>query len=445
MSRVKPDKFFQLPEFLTHKGSEFISSNSYICAQMRNSTIFTLSNGIRVVHQYIPTTNIVHCGIFLGIGSRDENTANQGIAHFWEHMAFKGTRKRTSLDIIESLDSIGGELNAFTDKEKVVFYASVRDRYFEKAVDVLTDITFQSIFPQKELEKERGVIIEEMAMYFDSPDDSLQDELEAVIFRNHPMGMNILGNEQTVRGFRKKDFVSFFADHADNRNIVFSCIGNIPLGQVEHLAKKYLERTPQFKSSATRKKFNRYKQFEKILLRGVKQSRCAIGRNAYPLLHEDRIPFYLMSNIIGGPGMNSRLSLSVREKHGLVYAIDAHYHAYSDTGMFAIYFGAEPKHVKKCLTLIRREMDKLCGRRLTLGELASAKEQIKGQLALSEENNLGLMIMMGRAVLDHDRVPLLEEVFDKIDQVNSLTLQRVANEMFDESKLSYLFMEPAIK
>ncbi|MDH4092923.1 MAG: insulinase family protein [Cyclobacteriaceae bacterium] len=412
---------------------------------MRNCTIFKLSNGIRVVHQQITTTNIVHCGIFLGIGSRDENPANQGIAHFWEHMGFKGTKKRTSLDIIESLDSIGGELNAFTDKEKVVFYASVRDQYFERAVDVLTDITFQSTFPKNEIQKERSVILEEMAMYFDSPDDSLQDELEAVIFRNHPMGMNILGNEETVRSFRKKDFVSFFADHADNRNIVFSCIGNISLSEVERMAKKYLERRPAFKSTLKRKKFSAYDRREKVIQRGVKQSRCAIGRDAYPLFNENRIPFYLMSNILGGPGMNSRLSLSVREKYGLVYAIDAHYLSYSDTGMFAIYFGTEPKQVKKCMALIRKEMDKLADKRLRPYELASAKEQIKGQLALSEENNLGLMIMMGRAVIDFGRVPQIEEVFDKIDQVTSLSLQQVANEMFDEEKLSYLLMEPTLK
>lgn len=412
---------------------------------MRNCAIFKLSNGIRVVHQQITTTNIVHCGIFLGIGSRDEKPANQGIAHFWEHMGFKGTKKRTSLDIIESLDSIGGELNAFTDKEKVVFYASVRDQYFERAVDVLTDITFQSTFPKNEIQKERSVILEEMAMYFDSPDDSLQDELEAVIFKNHPMGMNILGNEETVRSFRKKDFVSFFADHADNRNIVFSCIGNISLSEVERMAKKYLERRPTFKSTLKRKKFNAYDRREKVIQRGVKQSRCAIGRDAYPLFNENRIPFYLMSNILGGPGMNSRLSLSVREKYGLVYAIDAHYLSYSDTGMFAIYFGTEPKQVKKCIALIRREMDKLADKRLRPYELASVKEQIKGQLALSEENNLGLMIMMGRAVIDFGRVPQIEEVFDKIDQVTSLSLQQVANEMFDEEKLSYLHMEPTLK
>lgn len=412
---------------------------------MRTINSFRLSNGIRVVHQYIPTTNIVHCGIFLGIGSRDETTKNQGIAHFWEHMAFKGTKKRTSIDIIESLDSIGGELNAFTDKEKIVFYASVRDRYFERAVDVLTDITFKSTFPVKELEKERGVILEEMSMYFDSPDDSLQDELEALIFKNHPLGMNILGSAETVKNFRKKDFVSFFGEHADSRKIVFSVIGNVTLGEVERMARKYFERNPMFKSNARRKKFQVYKQEEKILQREVKQSRCGIGRDAYPLLHENRIPFYVMSNIIGGPGMNSRLSMSVREKHGLVYSIDANYMAYSDTGMFAIYFGTEPKQVSKCMKLINREMEKLRHRRLSPSELASAKEQIKGQLALSEENNLGLMIMMGRAIIDHDRVPPLKEVFEKIDNVSSLSLQSVANEMFDETKLSYLFMEPVSK
>lgn len=398
-----------------------------------------------MVHQHITTTNIVHCGLFLGVGSRDETTVNQGIAHFWEHMAFKGTRRRTSIDIIKSLDSIGGELNAFTDKEKIVFYASVRDEYFERAMDVLTDITFQSTFPVKELEKERGVILEEMAMYIDSPDDSLQDELEAVVFRNHPMGMNILGNEMTVRAFRKRDFVNFFANHADNREIVFSVIGNISLENTEKLALKYLERKPTLRSTARRKKFTVYEQYEKVLQRGVKQSRCAIGRDAYPMMHENRIPFYLLNNIFGGPGMNSRLSLSVRERHGLVYSIDSHYNAYSDTGMFAIYFGTEPKQVKKCMKLIRKEMDKLCAKKLSPAALASAKDQIKGQLALSEENNLGIMIMMGRAVLDHNRVPSLDEVFEKIDAVSARSLQQVANEIFDEEKLSYLYMEPVVK
>ncbi len=409
---------------------------------MRNCTIFTLSNGIRVVHQFIPTSQIVHCGIFLGMGSRDETLANQGIAHFWEHMAFKGTKKRTSLDIITSLDSIGGELNAFTDKEKVVFYASVRDNYFELAVDVLTDITFKSVFPENELEKERGVIIEEMGMYFDNPDDSMQDELEALIFKNHPMGMNILGTKETVLSMKRKDFKSFFNEQIDNRKIVFSCVGNITLEQVEKLMKKYLEKIPLRKSIAKRKKFKTYRKRELILHRGVKQSRFAIGREAYPFLHPNRIPFYLLTNILGGPCMNSKLNLAVREKYGLVYSIDAQYLSYADTGMFAIYFGTEPKQGIKCLSLVRKELDKLSDKRISEREFLSTKEQIKGQLAMSEENNLGLMIMMGRAVIDLNRVPLLQEVYDKIDAVTAKTVQDVAQEMFDEKMLSYLVMEP---
>ena len=411
---------------------------------MRKCTIFELSNGIRVVHQYVPTTSIVHCGIVIGIGSRDETIDTQGIAHFWEHMAFKGTKKRTSLDIIKSLDCVGGELNAFTDKEKIVFYASVRDQYFERAVDVLTDITFQSTFPEKELEKERGVILEEMAMYFDNPDDALQDELEALIFKGHAIGMNILGNEQTVRSFKKKDFISFFRKHADSRKIVFSCVGNIPLAQVEKIAKMYLETRPVFRSNVKRKKFGAYKQREAILQRGVKQTRCAFGRDAYPVMNHKRIPFFLLNNILGGPGMNSRLSLSIREKYGLVYAIDAQYMAYADTGMFAIYFGTEPKQVAKCMTLVRRELNRLCDSPLSARELASAKEQLKGQLALSEENNQGLMIMMGRAVIDLDRVPPLEEVYDKINDVDAAMLQDIACEMFSEDKLSSLIIEPKL-
>jgi predicted Zn-dependent peptidase len=386
----------------------------------------------------------VHCGIVIGIGSRDETIDTQGIAHFWEHMAFKGTKKRSSLDIIKSLDSVGGELNAFTDKEKIVFYASVRDQYFERAVDVLTDITFQSTFPEKELEKERGVILEEMAMYFDSPDEALQDELEALIFKGHAIGMNILGNEQTVRSFKKKDFKAFFRKHADSRKIVFSCVGNIPLAQVEKIAQMYLETRPVFKSNIKRKKFNAYKQREAILQRGVKQTRCAFGRDAYPLMNHKRIPFFLLNNILGGPGMNSRLSLSIRERYGLVYAIDAQYMAYADTGMFAIYFGTEPKQVSKCMTLVRRELDRLCDMPLSARELASAKEQLKGQLALSEENNQGLMIMMGRAVIDLDRVPPLEEVYDKINDVDASKLQDIACEMFNEDKLSSLIIEPKL-
>lgn len=409
---------------------------------MRNIKIFRLSNGIRVVHQQLATTKIVHCGIIIDIGSRDENTDNQGIAHFWEHMAFKGTKRRRSFNIINSLDSVGGELNAYTDKEKVVFYASVRDQYFERAVDVLTDITFHSVFPDYQIEKERGVILEEMAMYLDSPDDSLQDEFESIVYKDHPMGMNILGKPETVNSFTKNDFLSFFKNHLGTDKIVFSVVGNINLEEVERMARKYLEVVVTKKAKARRKKFKLYKPREQILTRTIKQAKCAIGRDAYPVFDEKRIPMFLLVNILGGPGMNSKLNLALREKHGFVYSIDAHYIPYTDTGMFAVFFGTEPRQLDRCITLIGKELNKFCEKPLTERQLASAKEQMKGQLAMAEENNLSLMLSMGRSVLDVGRVPSLEEIYYQIDEIDSFTLRDVAQEMFDETRLSYLIMQP---
>ncbi|MFD0999266.1 M16 family metallopeptidase [Ohtaekwangia kribbensis] len=409
---------------------------------MRDCTIFTLTNGLRVVHQRITTSAIVHCGLVLDIGSRDESILNQGIAHFWEHMAFKGTRKRKTLDIINSLDSVGGELNAYTDKEKIAFYASARKEYFERAVDLLSDITFHSVFPEKELEKERGVILEEMAMYLDSPDESLQDEFESVVYKNHPMGMNILGRAETINAFQKKDFVSFFKGHINTKKVVFSCVGDIALDEVERLAKKYLENFKTHQLNGRRKKFSSYKPAYQVLERTVKQAKCAIGGEAYPVHNGNRVPLYLLVNILGGPGMNSRLNLSLREKYGLVYSVDAHYIPYSDTGMFAVFFGTEPKQLDKCINLVKKELLKFCDKPLSRPQLAAAKEQIKGQLAMSEENNLSLMLMMARSVLLYNRVPRLEEIFHTIDNTNAQKLQDVAQDIFDEKKLSLLTMVP---
>jgi predicted Zn-dependent peptidase len=395
-----------------------------------------------VVHQRITTSAIVHCGLVLDIGSRDESILNQGIAHFWEHMAFKGTRKRKTLDIINSLDSVGGELNAYTDKEKIAFYASVRKEYFERAVDLLSDITFHSVFPEKELEKERGVILEEMAMYLDSPDESLQDEFESIVFKNHPMGMNILGRAETINAFQKKDFVSFFKGHINAKKVVFSCVGDIALEEVERLAKKYLENFKTHQLNGRRKKFASYKPGYQVLERTVKQAKCAIGGEAYPVHNGNRVPLYLLVNILGGPGMNSRLNLSLREKYGLVYSVDAHYIPYSDTGMFAVFFGTEPKQLDKCINLVKKELLKFCDKPLSRPQLAAAKEQIKGQLAMSEENNLSLMLMMARSVLLYNRVPRLEEIFQTIDNTDAQKLQDVAQDIFDEKKLSLLTMVP---
>lgn len=411
---------------------------------MRNEYFFTLPNGIRVAYQHVPATKIVHCGIFLDVGSRDETTANQGIAHFWEHMAFKGTEKRKSFHIISSLDAVGGELNAYTDKEKIVFYASVRDQYTERAIDILSDITFHSVFPQAQIEKERGVILEEMAMYVDMPDDSLQDEFDALVFKNHPMGMNILGTRETVSSFMRKDFVNFYLDHIDTSRIVFSCVGNLAVDKIEKLVNKYL-RVPRATRKGKRKRAGKYVPREKEITRQVKQGRCAMGREAYPIDHENRIPFYMLVNMLGGPGMNSRLNISLREKYGFVYSVDAHFVSYTDTGMFVIYFGTEMKQLDKCIGLVKKELIKFCDETLSPRQLAAGKEQIKGQLAMSEENNLNQMMMMGRSVLNRGYVPSLDEIFALIDQTDARKIQTMAREMFNPNQLSYLKMVPIKK
>ncbi|NJM26688.1 MAG: insulinase family protein [Bacteroidia bacterium] len=403
---------------------------------MRDCSIIKLSNGIRIVHQYIPTTQIVHCGIFLGVGSRDETPANQGIAHFWEHMAFKGTRRRKAFHIINSLDAVGGELNAYTDKERVVFYASVRNEHLGRAVDILSDITFHSIFPENEIEKERGVILEEMAMYMDDPDDTLQDEFEHALYGNHPLGMNILGTPQSVRSFRRRDFKSFVKSNLSTDKIVFSCIGNVTRERVEQLATQYFEPLPTVKVRKRRKKFSVYQPTEKILERPVKQAKCAFGRDAFSLHHADRIPFYLLTNILGGPGMNSRLNLALRERRGYVYSVEAVYVPYSDTGMFAVFFGTKPRQLDRCISLVKKEMAQLADKPLSQRQLHAAKEQVIGQLAIAEENNLSLMMMMGRTVLDFGRVPSLVEIFDTIADTKALKLQQLARTMFDEKRMS---------
>jgi predicted Zn-dependent peptidase len=411
-------------------------------AAMREYEVHTLKNGIRVIHNRVTTTKIVHCGIMLDIGSRDESTTNQGIAHFWEHMAFKGTRKRKAFHIINRLESLGGELNAFTDKEKILFFASLRDDYFERALELLTDITFDSIFPSPQIEKERNVILEEMSMYHDDPDDSLQDEFDSVIFTGHPLGMNILGTEKTVRSFKRKDFTSFVKEHLDTKRIVFSCVGNIPMEQVVRLAEKHLGAIPASSSKKKRIQFSGYKPKHVVLKKAVKQSRCAIGRPAYSFSHENRSPFYMLSSILGGSGMNSRLNLALREKYGFVYSIGAQFAPFTDTGLFVISFGTEPSQVKRGISLVKQELRRLRDEPLGVKQLASSKEQILGQIAMAEENNASFMIMMARNLLDQGRVTSLQEIFDRVKGTTSLQLQKLANEMFDERMLSSLIVEP---
>jgi predicted Zn-dependent peptidase len=404
--------------------------------------IHTLPNGIRILHKQVLHTKIAHSGFTLDIGSRDENENQLGLAHFWEHMAFKGTEKRKAYHILNRLESVGGELNAYTTKEKICFYASILDAHFEKAFELLSDITFHSVFPEKEIEKERGVILEEMSMYLDTPEDAIVDEFDSVIFPNHPLGNNILGTTESVSGFHKADFFDFLRENFSTDRLVFASVSNLPFEKVVKLAQKYLAPIPAKILHRERKPFKHYKPQTITLQKPINQAHCMIGAPAYALSDEKRIPFFMLSNLIGGPGMNSRLNLAVREKYGLVYTIDASYTAYIDTGLFNIYFGTEKKQLARTTDLVLKELKKLREKPLTATQLHNTQSQLMGQLAMAEESNIGYMMMMGKSILDLNRIDSLNDIFDQIKKTSASDLQYIANEILAEDKLSFLNYVP---
>ncbi len=401
-----------------------------------------LDNGIRIVHQRVTNTKIVHCGFMLDIGSRDESPEEQGLAHFWEHMAFKGTEKRKAYHILNRIESVGGELNAYTTKEKVTFYTSVLDTHFQKAVELLSDITFHSIFPEKQVRRERNVILEEMAMYYDSPEDAIQDDFDGMIFKDHSLGANILGTRETVSGFHRKDFLRFIGNRLDTSRIVVSVVGNIPFSRVIRIVEKYLKDIPQQRSGMVRQPFTNYSPGNKSEVRPITQAHCAMGGIALPVGHPERLKFFMLLNILGGPGMNSRLNMALREKHGFVYSVDASYHGYTDTGMYGIFFATEKKQLERSIRLVMREIRLLREKPLGKLQLHAAKQQLKGQLAMAEENNTSLMLMMAKSLLDLEKIEPIEAIFNEIKATTSNELCDIANELFVEDSMSQLIFLP---
>ncbi len=409
---------------------------------MKEFEILTLDNGIRVVYKQVTTTKIAHCGIAIDVGSRDEAPAQFGVAHFWEHMAFKGTSNRKSHHILNSIDSVGGELNAYTTKEKVYFYTSVLDRFVEKAFDILSDITFNSIFPEKQIERERQIILEEMAMYNDTPDDAIQDELEDQIFKNHPLGHNILGNTKTVRSFTKPHFDNFISSTVDTSRIVVSIVGNLKLSKVKRLVDKYLGIIPK---SVTKKRepLNvAHTGTHRIIEKPISQAHVGIGIPTFGITDERRVPLAMISNLLGGPSMNTRLNMLLREKMAYVYGIDAHYAAYFDTGLFSIFYGTEEKNLNKSKKAVFRELERMKNTPLGSVQLHKLKEQMLGQLAMAEESYASLMLAMAKSLLDLGSIQSIDDVFKEIELVTAKEIQSVSNDVFQKDMISTLTFKP---
>lgn len=401
-----------------------------------------LSNGMRVVHKEVTHTKIAHLGIMLDIGSRDEAREEQGLAHFWEHMAFKGTRKRKAFHIINRLESLGGELNAYTTKEKICFYATVLHNHFEKALELLWDITFNATFPENQINKERQVILEEMSMYKDSPEDALQDEFDELVFTDHALGANILGTVNTVSRFQHDDFQKFVQNHLNTEKIIISSVGNIPWKKLERVVRKYFDPIPHKNHTFGRQEFRGFYPRNKSIVKPITQGHQAIGTTAYPIRDKNRVPFFILTNILGGPALNSRLNLVLREKYGYAYTIEANYSPYMDTGLFAIYYATDAKLMKRSKDIVLRELEQFKKKPMGALQFRKSKQQIKGQLAMAEENYNSHMLMMAKSLLDLGKISSINEIFKKIDSLQAKDLQDLAVESLNVDKMSMLSFVP---
>ncbi len=402
--------------------------------------IHTLSNGIRVIHKQIKTCEVSHCAIIVNAGSRDEELKEHGVAHFIEHSIFKGTGKRKAYHILNRLDAVGGELNAYTTKEITCIHASFLNEYYGRAVELLADITFNCTFPEKEILKEKEVIIDEINSYLDSPSEQIFDDFEAQVFGNHPIGRDILGTVSSLKKLKRNNLFDFMDKHYVVSNLVFSSVSNLSMNKVIQLAEKHLGSYKNNKSERPRLPIYEYIPSQVTIKKSHHQSHAIIGNLAYSRMHEKKTGLILLNNILGGPAMNSRLNLSIREKYGFTYNLESNYSAYSDTGVFSLYLGTDNKYLDKTIGLVKEELKKLRDNKLGINQLQSAKKQIIGQLALSEESKSGTMLALGKSLLLLNKVETLPEIYAKIDAITADSLLEIANEIFDEKQLSSLIL-----
>ena len=397
----------------------------------------TLNNGIRLVHHRIPGI-VAHCGIIINTGSRDETEAEHGIAHFIEHMLFKGTSNRKAYHILSRLEDVGGELNAYTTKEETAVHASFMMEHYERAIEIISDITFNSIFPLKEIAKEKEVVIEEINSYKDNPAEQIFDDFEEQIFLGQPIGRNILGTFETVRSFSQESINNFISNNYNTGEMVFCSVGNIPDEKIIKLFVRYFSAIPQKELSPKTKRAWEYKPSSITRNLETHQNHCIIGNVAYNLKDKRRLGMFLLNNILGGQGLNSRLNLSLREKHGFAYNVESSYNPYYDTGVFSIYFGTDSHNLEKSIAIAESELNKLCTIRLGTIQLSKAKNQIKGYLARGYEHHENLMLSIGKSLLVFNKIDRIEDVCKKIDKVTASEIIETANEVFDKKKLSTL-------
>ena len=438
---------------------------------------YTLDNGLRIIH--LPSdSKVVYCGYQINAGTRNEEPGEEGLAHFCEHVTFKGTERRKAWHILNCLESVGGDLNAYTNKEGTVYYSAILKEHIARAVDLLSDIVFHSVYPQAEIDKEVEVICDEIESYNDSPAELIYDEFENILFKGSPLGHNILGTAEQVRAFKTEDALRFTQKLYRPDNAIFFAYGDIDFKKLVKLIQKALGECPKgrelacstdCKSAETpteeriaeetpteemeagdanhkvqSSKFNVQSKVAGqtiVMQKNTHQAHVMIGTRAYDVNDDRRMPLYLLNNMLGGPGMNAKLNLALREHNGLVYTVESTMVSYGDTGTWSIYFGCDEHDVKRCLRLVRKELDKFMQKPLSDAQLKAAKKQIKGQIGVACDNRENFALDFGKSFLHYGWEKNVDRLYEQVDEITAAQIQAVAQELFDKDRLTTLIFK----
>jgi len=434
-------KKFYIPTFCQYNLESFNFASAF--PYTMQYFIHQFANGIRLIH-YPVSSPVAHCAILVNTGSRDEWPEEHGLAHFVEHTIFKGTTHRKPWHIISALEDVGGDLNAYTTKEETCVHASFMKEDFAKAFDLLSDLIFRATFPEKEIEKEKEIVLDEINSYLDTPSELILDSFEELIYSDNPLGRSILGRTETVRQFTRSQILAFIERTYHTDQMVVAAAGEIDSKKLVRLAEKYFGSLPARIRTDEAKKYRQppvYHSIQRTENRNTYQTHCVIGTTAYHLNDKRRIGLHLLNNILGGPHMSSRLNMSLRERYGYTYTVEANYTPYSDAGLLTIYFGTDKNYLDKSIRLIRRETEKLRTTKLGSLQLHRAKKQLIGQIAIASENNEAHMLSIGKSLLVFDRVDTIKEVTRKIEEVTDSALLEIANEILHHDKLSMLIYQ----
>ena len=409
-----------------------------------NSLTYTLPCGLRILLQP-SASQVIYCGIAVRAGARHELPGEEGLAHFCEHLSFKGTRRRSAMQIINALEGVGGELNAFTGKEDTVYYAATTRQHLRQAVSILLDIVFQSQYPQHEVEKECEVVCDEIESYEDSPAELIFDEIENFLFKGHPLGHNILGNSEQVRSYRQEDARRFVGRYYRPENCVLFVSGDVEMNTLVKLTGQidgnYSGNTACAAEMPAPPVAFSLPSSPITFHRGTHQAHVMMATRTFPASDEHRWGLFLLNNILGGPGLNSRLNLALRERRGLVYTVESAMTTYSDTGVWGVYFGCDPHDVALCRRLVTSELNRLIDRPLTEAQLRKAKQQLRGQLTIGAENREQQTLDAARSFLHEGRVRTLEEVLAHVDRLSSADLRQLAAQLLAPEQLTTLIYD----